>query len=251
MNYRIAVPFVFVAIFLCAALALAQEAKPAQDAPPAPDRKSAAPTEEALLAEPVPAVVARIDGTPVTREDFLRLWSYGIRMRVLEQQEKVKLSEEDAKAFMEQLINEKVLDILSSKYGDQVTDAEVKADFEERKKAFPADTLFQEYLKKENLDEATLLALIRKRLVTSKFKMQMLRDVQLTPGEVRAEYDRLVKEGKLMRGARTADICHILIAVKNREDESEWEKTRERIDEARARLLAGEGGLCGSGETGV
>ena len=195
---------------------------------------------ESLLAEPVPAVVAKVDDTPVTREDFMRQWSHNVRLCLLHTWKAPKLSEDDMKEFLEGVINEKILEILASRHGRPVTDEEVKSDFEASKAEFPREEFFQEYLKREKLDEAALLSMIRKRLVVAKFKLDMLSDVRITPADVRAEYDRLVKDGKLLRGSKTFDVYQILVAVKNREDMGEWDKARGRIEQARGRLLSGE-----------
>ena len=121
-----------------------------------------------------------------------------------------------------------------------VAPAAVEAEFARARAGFPSDDRFQEWLTRTGTDEAALRREIRGRMAIRAFSDQKTEGVSVAEAEVRAHYDALESEGLMRRSLKTADLSHLMVTVKGgTKEDSEY--ARRRVEEARARILAGEG----------
>lgn len=186
----------------------------------------------------MPEVVARVDGEAITAEEFRRELKYLHRMRMLRNR-RAPLTRAECERLLQETVNGRVLAVLAKRSGVTVTDDEVQADFDERKRQMPSERHFREYLRNEGLDEEKLLELVRERVLAQRFTSGQTADLTVTDDEAMAEYERLKASGRTTRLKQTVDVSHILIKVPGT-DEDKWAKAKETIGAARQRVLDGE-----------
>jgi parvulin-like peptidyl-prolyl isomerase len=120
-----------------------------------------------------------------------------------------------------------------------VSDDAVEKEFQRGKRLIGSEDKFKEYLKNEELDEAGLRREIRDRLAVQEYTRKKTADLSVTDDEIKARYDQLTAEGKTRRMEKTADIQHIAVYAPSGQ-QAEKDAARKKVEDARARILAGE-----------
>ncbi len=187
----------------------------------------------------VPEVVARIGNEIISGTEFQRDLEYRLRRMEAVQGRSITPDAAFRRETLQDVIDGRILKILARNAGIVVTDEEVAAEFEQGRAALGSEDAFQTYLKREGMTEDYLLQEIRKRLMTEKWVEQKTADIHISEEDLRREYERWTREGRLVRTGRTADIAHILVRVASENPEDE-DAARKRIEAIRDRILAGE-----------
>lgn len=187
---------------------------------------------------PLPEIVAKVNDKPITGIEFQRQLDLSTEMMAA-QGMPIKFNTEQKRELLEDMVRERVLEDAAVKAGATVTDEEVKALLDKGKRGISEEE-FQDYLKKSNIEESQFNELLRSRLIKEKFVEEKTKDVAVTSEEVAAEYETLKAGGRLERGEKSADFAHILIKIDQNADEDAWNKGKEKIDAAKARIAAGE-----------
>lgn len=188
---------------------------------------------------PLPEIVARIGDETISGAEFQRDLEYRLRRMEAVQGRSITPDTAFRRETLQNVIDGRILKILASNAGIVVTDEEVAAEFEQGRAALGSEDAFQAYLKREGMTEDYLLREIRNRLMTEKWVEQKTADIHISEEDLRREYERWTREGRLVRTGRTADIAHILVRVASKNPEDE-DAARQRIEAIRERILGGE-----------
>ncbi len=201
----------------------------------APAQSNADAAETAAL----PAKVAQIGGAVITGAEFQRDLTYRWRMLELQLGRHVEPDRKFRLDTLNELVNARVLRILARRAGIVVTDAEVAADFETRRKAMGDQQALEAYLAQLGLAQAALMQEIRARIQTEKYVEGRTQAITIDEEDLKADFERLKASAPLQRTTKTVDFAHILIRAQAG-DAGGQASARERIDAARERITAGE-----------
>lgn len=213
-----------------------------------PAEGKAAPTDAVQAPEPpappevpepnVPEVVAKINGEPISGKEFGRRLKYVMQMMQARGMP-VQMDDARRKEILNAYIDEKVLDKLVKESGTTVSDEEFAAEFQKRKAKIPSEEEYQNYLKAMQLTEDELKTMLRESMLKDKYFEEKNKGVTVSDEEVNAEYERLKGMGHMQRQGDTTDVAHIL-AMAEGADQAKWDAAKKKIDDARARIVAGE-----------
>ena len=234
----------FVACLVLAASAHAQEAG-AEAAPAAPpavaeeggEGAASTPAEVARPDDAPADAIARVGDVIITETEFRRDLEYRWKRLEIQGRRHVDPNRRFRREILEDLINGKVLQILARNASIEVTEPEIQAEFEQRKKALPDEAAFEQYLRRERMTQEDLLREIGKRLLTEKFIRAKTGDVAVAEEQVKQEYDRWLSEGRAERRMHTADVAHIYARPAG-EDEASWKAAEESIGKMREQVAA-------------
>ncbi len=207
-----------------------------------PDTDPLVPMNESLgraADAPLPEVVARIGDEIITGAEFQRDLEYRLRRMEAIQGRSITPDTAFRRETLQDVIDGRILKILAKNAGIVVTDEEVAAEYEQGRAALGSEDAFQAYLKREGMTEDYLLQEIRNRLMTERWVERKTAGIHISEQDLRREYERWTREGRLVRTGRTADIAHILIRVAS-ESPGDDDAARQRIEAVRNRILAGE-----------
>ncbi|MCX5769499.1 MAG: peptidylprolyl isomerase [Candidatus Hydrogenedentes bacterium] len=229
-------------------IAEAPSTPPAPDAPAAegeapatPDAAAQVPGQPAVEeppAEPIPDVVAKVGDKTIAGKDLERQLKHATRMvRTRGMGGEVPAAQK--REILNQMINDEILFQVAEKAGTTFTKEEAMAEIEKAKQGMPSPEMFTQYLKTMQMDEDTLIEMVRQQKLREKFVKEHTKDSPVTEEELQAEYNKLKEQGNLERKQETANVSHILVKVEGT-DEAAWAEGKKKIDAARERILAGE-----------
>ncbi len=196
--------------------------------------------------EPPGEIVARVGTESVSRDELDRAIRVEIDRRKMQARatgqslppQALRASDAQRRALLDALIDAKVLHILAREAGVSVSDETVETELKAMKEDL-GEERFQAFLASQNLTFAELRERIRRRNMNSAYVEMKTRDVTVSDDEVRNEYERLEKAGKLERPADTAEISQIQVGIRGNDDAAA-DAAKEKIDKAFNRLEAGE-----------
>jgi len=120
-----------------------------------------------------------------------------------------------------------------------VPDEDVQKELD-RVKSTMSPEAFQKLLDSQKLKQEELPDLIRDSLTMRKYADAKTKDLAVTDEEAAAEFGKMKDSGGAERKQETTDVAHILVKVAGGADEAAWATAKEKIDAARARVVAGE-----------
>lgn len=192
--------------------------------------QAAAPPE--LAKDKIPAVVAKVNGTPIAKGDLIK-----VADQFHSQAPAMTETAEFYRKILDQLISNELLRQEATAAGVTASDDEVNKQLGELKGRFPSPEKFQEELKKNGLTEAEIAKQIRENLVMQKFvETKVVADVKVSDADVKAFYDK--NPDKLTRPERI-HIRHILVGVSKTPTPEDKKKAQAKADELLAKLKAG------------
>jgi len=197
------------------------------------------PVPQAPADEALPEVVARVGDRVITGAEFKRDLEFRWRRIELLQGRPITVDGAFRLDTLNALINGQILQILAENSGIAIPDEAVQAEFAKRRATIPTEEAFQAYLKRMGLTRERLLEEIRTRLLTEAYVDRETPGIQVSEEDIREEYRRAVKDGRMTRPSETVDVAQILVHVPPGPPES-WAEGRKRIEDARNRVLAGE-----------
>lgn len=177
--------------------------------------------------EPIPEVVARVDGEPITKKEFQRQLDYAfkaIQARGLPP----ALPDKDRARLLDAIVDEKILYLLAQQQDISISDEELQADIDKQKGTLGYEEQFNQWLAKEGLTLDDFRTLRKEQLIKTRFTDALTEGITVTEEEIKAEYERLKAMGQMSRNSETVDVAHILT------------NTQEEAEAARERVLAGE-----------
>lgn len=186
----------------------------------------------------VPEIVARVGEEVVTGKEFGRHLSF--RMQEMRTRGMPLQMNDDARAAaLQEVVDDKILGILARQAGTTPSEEELTTEFNARKAKLRSEENYQRYLQQMGLTEQDMIELVRGAMTKEKYIEEKCKDIAVTEEQIASEYSRLSAESKLERPSETYDVSHILIEVKSA-DEAAWTAAKQKIDAARARIVAGE-----------
>jgi len=189
--------------------------------------------------KPVPAqlpdVVARVNGTDITRKDFER----AVSMVEAQAKRQVPPDQRDRvyRDVLDQLVMMRVLEQEATARKIAVTDKDIDDQIAELKKRFPDEAAFTKELSARGMSVADLRGEARSNIAISR-----MMDAEVTPKakvderDVKAFYDQNPNEFKQPEGFRAS---HILIRVEPNATEAQKKEARARIEGLLAELKGG------------
>jgi parvulin-like peptidyl-prolyl isomerase len=222
---------------------------PAESVPTTPiaeapaDGETAAPVPEPPAiaeppAEPVPDVVAKVGDKTIAGKDFERQLKHATRMS---RQRGIggDVSAAQKRDIIGQMVNDEIVNQAAEKAGVAFTREEAVAEIEKAKQSMPSPDMFKRYLEAMEIDEDTLIELVRQQKLRERFVEEGTKGSPVTEEELLAEYNKMKELGNLERKEESADVQHILIKVEGA-DEAVWEEGKKKIEAIRQRILGGE-----------
>ena len=215
----------------------------APETAPAPEPSPAAPTtpegEKSETAVPLPDKVARVGDMVITGQEYAR--DLAMRVAALRRDGNMHVDPNDREfraAALAEMIDARVLCWVASR-AVTVSDEEVNREFDRGRRVVGSEERFQEYLKREGVDQAGLKGMIRDRLCIEAYKKRRLDETAVSDEEVKKLYDQWEPAGRFDRKERTADLLHIAIHPLG-DQPADMEEARKAVEAARARIAAGE-----------
>ncbi|HVR10305.1 MAG TPA: peptidylprolyl isomerase, partial [Thermoanaerobaculia bacterium] len=212
----------------------AGSASPAAGGITAPAGTTAAkPAEPPLAPEKIPAVVAKVNGTPIAKTELIKMADQ-IHAQLAPNQPETA---EFYRKVLDQLVSNELLLEEAKASGITASDEEVNKQVSELKGRFPSPEKYQEELKKEGLTEADLAKQAREAFVLQKLvETKVVNDVKVSDQQVKAFYDQ--NPDKLKRPERV-HVRHILIHVDAKATAEDKKKARAKADDILAKVKAG------------
>lgn len=191
-----------------------------------------APAPPALPPDKIPAVVAKVNGTPIPKGDLLKVADqYHAQAPAMTQ------TAEFYRKILDQLISNELLRQEATAAGVTASEEEVNKQLGELKGRFPSPEKYQEELKKNGMTEAEVAKQIRETMAMQKFvETKVVNDVKVSDQEVKAFYDK--NPDKLTRPERI-HIRHILVGIAKNATPEDKKKAQAKADELLAKLKAG------------
>lgn len=210
-----------------------------KEAPPAAEPKTDAAAAPAPATPQIPEKIARVGDMIITGQEFTR--DLAQRAAQLSQEQGQALNPDDpsfrAMALAE-MIDARVLRWVAS-HAVTVSDEDLNREFARGRRVLGSDGRFEEYLKREGLDEAGLKALLRDRMAIETYRKQKFDEAGVSEDEIKKMYDEWSAAGRFDRKERTADIQHLGVHAEGTQP-ADLEKAKQAVEAARARILAGE-----------
>lgn len=192
-----------------------------------------------LTPEQAAQVIARVGDEDITAGEFMRDMQIKVTQITSSTGKQFNPDLRFRRAVLDEIINNRILNIAARNSGLKVSDEEVETDFQERKKVFDSEEKYQNYLKRSNMTEADLRDAVRTRLQVKKFVDQETGVLTASEEEIAALYEKLNAQGKMKRTEVTRDLGVMLFRAQTGTDEA-WLAAEERAKAAKARLDAGE-----------
>jgi peptidyl-prolyl cis-trans isomerase C len=215
------------------ASASADETKPpAAASQPAPVKAEA--TQQKSPAD----VLARVNGTPITRAEVDRATQILISQNRLPGNMDAATKKQAEDAALDQLINAEIIYQEGLKLGIKDLDKLVADKAAQGKAKFPSPVEYEAALKANNLTDKDILELIRKDIVIGKvFEKEVADKITISDAEMKKFYDENTDKFKRPESYHAS---HILIGVKPDATPAEKQKAREKAESIRKKILAGE-----------
>jgi peptidyl-prolyl cis-trans isomerase C len=189
-----------------------------------------APAPQALPQDKIPAVVAKVNGTPIPKGDL-------IKMADQYQAQVPAMTAGIYRQLLDQLISQELLRQEAKASGVTASDAEVNQQLGEIKGRYQSPDKYQEQLKKNGVTEADLVKQIRETMAMQKFvETKVVNDVTVSDQQVKTWYDQ--NQDKVKHPERV-HVRHILVKVDKSSTPEDKKKAQAKADDLLAKLKAG------------
>ena len=222
----------------------APSVSPASAAPTEGEVAKAEPGKDAAAASSAPAPpasekIARVGDMIITAQEFARDVTQRAAQLAKERGQQPNPDDPSFRAtVLAEMIDARVLRWVAT-HAVTVTDEEVNREYGRGRRVLGSQGNFEEYLKREGLDEAGLKALLRDRLAIEAYKNQKFDGAAVSEEEIKKLYDEWSAAGRFDRKERTADIQHLGVHQEG-DQPADLEKAKTTVEAARARIAAGE-----------
>lgn len=195
------------------------------------------PAADAAKPAPKPGdVLAKVNGTSITREEVERAAAALLKQNRMGGSEAYKKQAEEA--ALAQLVSVELLTEEGKKL--EVKDLDKKTDekISQGKKQFPSQEDFEKALKDMNMTEKDLREITRKDIIINNLiENKVLSKLTVSPDQVKKFYDD--NSDKYFKKPEQVRASHILIGVDSNATPAEKEKARQKAAELREKILKG------------
>lgn len=207
--------------------------------PGAPGAAAQPGNEPALSPDKLPAVVAKVNGQEIKKEDLLK--ALQVAQMQLAQMGRLPQGAPPAAFYREVLNNlvaQKLLQQEAKKQGITANDQEIDQQIASVKRQFPSEQDFQKALASQGITEASLRQEARDNIAFQKFlRNNVLAKGQVTEQEARTFYDQ--NQDKMQQPERV-HVRHILVKVDAKAPAADKAKAKEKAEALLARVKGGE-----------
>jgi peptidyl-prolyl cis-trans isomerase C len=208
-------------------------------APQLPGQPAAAPAPPVDTAK-MPAVVARVNGVDIKKDELVRQ-AEQMRMRVMQSSQGRQTPPLDA-TFYKQILDGLVAQTLllqdASKQGITVTDQEVKPQLDSIRKQFPDAATFEKALASQGMTEKALQDNLRQEALIQKYiTTKVLSGVTVTDEAARQFYEE--NKNQMQRPERV-HLRHILVRVEPTASADDKQKAKAKAEDLLKRAQGGE-----------
>lgn len=136
-------------------------------------------------------IVAKVNGDSIYKEDFdkdFNVYKKAVESKVGSEIWK-QLEEEAMRKFLDKLIIEQIISQKAKELGIEVTDKEVEEEIKNYINYFENEEKFKEFLKQSNITEEYFRKEIKKEMLISKYKEEVLKDVEISIDEAKKYYE--------------------------------------------------------------
>lgn len=223
----------FAVLSIQAVTALGEEPKaPAPKSEAAPSKAEAAP-----LKSPTD-VLAKVNGTAITRVEVERATQVLLAQSRAPQNLPPELGKQAEDAALEQLIGAELLYQAGAKLEIKDLDKQIEDKVSQGKARFATPDQYEAALKTNNLTEKELLVIIRKDIVINNlFEKEIVSKVAIPEADVKKFYDDNIEKFKRPESYHAS---HILIGVDPKATAEEKQKAKEKAEAIRKKIVAGE-----------
>jgi peptidyl-prolyl cis-trans isomerase C len=190
-----------------------------------------------MVAKDLPAVVAKINGKPVTREELLQA-SQAVQIRLAQQGRPVQPSVGFYRQVLDEVIGIVLLQQDAKASGVTATDQEVQQQIASRKSAFPDEATYKKALAQAGLTEEKFRQQARDQIAVQKYLQSRFAQAgNVTDQATREFYDK--NKAKIQAPERVR-VRHILIRFDPKGSPADKEKAREKAADLLKRAQGGE-----------
>jgi peptidyl-prolyl cis-trans isomerase C len=219
----------------------ATSAQPGNPANPANPMNPAAPANPAdakpVLGKDLPAVVAKVDGKTITREDLLQA-SQAVQIRLAQQGRPVTPTMGFYRQVLDEIVGIVLLQQDAKASGVTATDQEVQQQLTHRKSVFPNEEAYKQALAKAGLTETKLREQTRDQIAVQKYLQNRFAQAgNVSDQATREFYD---KNKAQIQAPERVHVRHILIRVDEKAPAADKQKARQKAEDVLKRLQAGE-----------
>lgn len=214
----------------------AAPAAPGQPDGTMPGMPAAAPVDTTKM----PAVVARINGVEIKKDELLRQ-AEQMRMQMMQAsqgRQTPPLNDSFYKEVLDGMVAQTLISQDATKQGVTVGDEEVTAQMENLKKRFPDAATFEKALASQGLNEKALQANLREQAVIQKYvATRIFNGVAVTDQAARQFYDE--NKAQMQRPERV-HLRHILVRAEATASADDKQKAKTKADDLLKRAQGGE-----------
>ena len=183
-------------------------------------------------------VLAKVNGTPITRAEVDRAVKILLAQSRVTQQPDPETMKKAEDAALDQLVNAEVVYQAGLKLEIKDLDKQVSDKAAQGKARFPSPSEYEAALKANNITEKEILELIRRDIVIGNlFEKDVTGKLTVSEADVKKFYDENQDKFKKPESYHAS---HILIGVKPEASSEEKQKAREKTESIRKRIAAGE-----------
>jgi peptidyl-prolyl cis-trans isomerase C len=198
----------------------------------------APPADQPLAAEQIPLVVARIDGQDVTREDLLARAAEARGAIADRGFQQPAATRSFYRKVLDDIVGNRLLYADLKAKGQTAPAADVDKRLAEIKGQFPSQQEFEKALTARGFDETRLRRDLEEGMTVQRwFQGTVAPSVEVAEAEIRKFYDGNPEQ---MKEPESVVASHVLVAVPQTATAEEKAAKRQRAEELRARIVAGE-----------
>ena len=202
-------------------------------------KNETAPAAKSSMPQTSPTdVLAKVNGTPITRAEVDRAVKILLAQSRVTQQPDPETMKKAEDAALDQLVNAEVVYQAGLKLEIKDLDKQVSDKAAQGKARFPSPSEYEAALKANNITEKEILELIRRDIVIGNlFEKDVTGKLTVSEADVKKFYDENQDKFKKPESYHAS---HILIGVKPEASSEEKQKAREKTESIRKRIAAGE-----------
>jgi peptidyl-prolyl cis-trans isomerase C len=213
---------------------------PGQTAPGQPAggaTTSANPNAKPLAPKDLPAVVAKVNGENIKKEDLLQ-GAQAVQIRLAQEGRPAVPSVEFYREVLNQIIGIALLQQDAKAQGVTATDQEIQQQLAQRKSAFPTEDAFKQALAQAGLTEQKLRDQTRDAIAVQKYiQSRLAKSGAATEQATRDFYD---KNKAQIQAPERVHVRHILIRVDPKATAAAKQDARQKAETLLKRIQAGE-----------
>jgi peptidyl-prolyl cis-trans isomerase C len=194
---------------------------------------AARPAPEALSPDKIPAIVAKVNGTEIKKDELVKTADQLHKQMMPGAPETADFY----RRVLDNLVSRELLLQEAKAAGITATDAEINKQVAELKAKFPTPEKFQEELKNEGMTEAELTQRARDAFVVQKFvETKVINGLVVSEPEEKAFYEQ--NQAQMKRPERV-HVRHILIKVDKGASDVEKQKAKAKAESLLEKIKAG------------